>query len=68
LNSKKVALITVEAIGAAAKRLAVDGYAVGILSPSGKGEALAEEHGGIGVTESNQKYPPRAHFITDCSG
>lgn len=38
----------------AAKRLAADGYAVGILSSSGKGEALAGELGGIGVTGSNQ--------------
>jgi NAD(P)-dependent dehydrogenase (short-subunit alcohol dehydrogenase family) len=39
---------------AAAKRLAADGFAVGILSSSGKGEALAKELGGIGVTGSNQ--------------
>ena len=34
-------------------RLAGRGYAVAILSSSGKGEALAEELGGIGVTGSN---------------
>ncbi|MNE65737.1 hypothetical protein D3C80_1612440 [compost metagenome] len=39
---------------AAARKLAADGYRVAILSPSGKGEALAEELGGIGVTGSNQ--------------
>lgn len=39
---------------AAARRLAADGYKVGILSSSGKGEALAAELGGIGVTGSNQ--------------
>jgi NAD(P)-dependent dehydrogenase (short-subunit alcohol dehydrogenase family) len=38
----------------AARRLAADGYRVGILSSSGKGEALAAELGGIGVTGSNQ--------------
>ena len=38
----------------AARRLAADGYAVAILSSSGKGEALAKELGGIGVTGSNQ--------------
>ena len=37
-----------------ARRLASDGYAVGILSSSGKGEALAGELGGIGHTGSNQ--------------
>ncbi|MBL4786839.1 MAG: SDR family oxidoreductase, partial [Cohaesibacteraceae bacterium] len=35
-------------------RLAADGYHIGVLSSSGKGEALAIEHGGIGVTGSNQ--------------
>lgn len=39
---------------AAAKRLAADGYKVAILSSSGKGEALATELGGFGVTGSNQ--------------
>ncbi|ARP53160.1 3-oxoacyl-ACP reductase [Alcaligenes faecalis] len=39
---------------AAARRLAQDGYRVAILSSSGKGEALAKELGGIGLTESNQ--------------
>jgi NAD(P)-dependent dehydrogenase (short-subunit alcohol dehydrogenase family) len=39
---------------AAAKRLAADGYHVAILSSSGKGEALAKELGGLGVTGSNQ--------------
>ena len=39
---------------AAARRLAEDGFQVAILSSSGKGEALAEELGGVGVTGSNQ--------------
>jgi NAD(P)-dependent dehydrogenase (short-subunit alcohol dehydrogenase family) len=39
---------------AAARRLAGDGFKVAILSSSGKGEALAGELGGIGVTGSNQ--------------
>lgn len=53
----KVALITAGGSGmgaAAAKRLAADGYKVAILSSSGKGEALAAELGGVGVTGSNQ--------------
>jgi NAD(P)-dependent dehydrogenase (short-subunit alcohol dehydrogenase family) len=41
-------------VAAAARRLAADGFAVGILSSSGKGEALARELGGVGVTGSNQ--------------
>ncbi len=39
---------------ACARRLAADGFAVGILSSSGKGEALGTELGGFGVTGSNQ--------------
>jgi len=39
---------------ASARRLAQDGFRIGILSSSGKGEALAQELGGIGVTGSNQ--------------
>ena len=55
--SEKVAIITAGGSGmgaAAARRLANDGFRVAILSSSGKGEALAKELGGIGVTGSNQ--------------
>jgi NAD(P)-dependent dehydrogenase (short-subunit alcohol dehydrogenase family) len=38
----------------AARKLAEDGFHVAILSSSGKGEALAQELGGLGVTGSNQ--------------
>ena len=54
---QKVALITAGGSGmgaAAARRLAADGFAVAILSSSGKGEVLAAELGGVGVTGSNQ--------------
>lgn len=37
-----------------ARKLATDGFEVAILSSSGKGEALARELGGVGVTGSNQ--------------
>jgi NAD(P)-dependent dehydrogenase (short-subunit alcohol dehydrogenase family) len=53
----KVAIVTAGGSGmgaAAARRLAADGYQVAILSSSGKGEALARELGGLGVTGSNQ--------------
>ena len=52
----KVALITAGGSGMgadAARRLHADGFQVGVLSSSGKGEALAEELGGFGVTGSN---------------
>lgn len=55
--TKKVAIITAGGSGmgaAAARRLAKDGFEVAILSSSGKGEALANELGGLGVTGSNQ--------------
>ena len=55
--TNKVALITAGGSGMgadAARRLAADGFKVGILSSSGKGEALAAELGGVGVTGSNQ--------------
>ncbi len=54
---EKVAIITAGGSGmgaASARRLAADGYKIAILSSSGKGEALAEELGGIGITGSNQ--------------
>lgn len=54
---EKVAVITAGGSGmgaAAARRLAADGYRVAILSSSGKGEALANEMGGVGVTGSNR--------------
>ncbi|MGI9370551.1 MAG: SDR family oxidoreductase [Ruegeria sp.] len=53
----KVALITAGGSGMgadAARRLAADGFHVGILSSSGKGEALARELNGVGITGSNQ--------------
>lgn len=53
----KVAIVTAGGSGmgaACAKRLAADGYNIAILSSSGKGEALAKELGGLGVTGSNQ--------------
>jgi len=57
MTMDKVALVTAGGSGigaAAARRLAQDGFKVAILSSSGKGEALAGELGGVGVTGSNQ--------------
>ncbi|MGL3108779.1 SDR family oxidoreductase [Bradyrhizobium sp. BR 1432] len=55
--AEKVALVTAGGSGmgaGAARRLAADGFRVAILSSSGKGEALAAELGGFGVTGSNK--------------
>ncbi|QCP62263.1 MULTISPECIES: SDR family oxidoreductase [Pantoea] len=57
MTVEKVAIIVAGGSGmgaAAAEKLASDGYKVAILSSSGKGEALAERLGGLGVTGSNQ--------------
>ena len=57
MSTNKVAVVTAGGSGmgaAAARRLAADGFKVAILSSSGKGEALAAELGGVGVTGSNQ--------------
>jgi len=57
MATDKVAIITAGGSGmgaASARRLAADGFKVAILSSSGKGEALASELGGIGITGSNQ--------------
>jgi NAD(P)-dependent dehydrogenase (short-subunit alcohol dehydrogenase family) len=57
MTVEKVAVITAGGSGMgadAARRLAADGFKLAILSSSGKGEALAQELGGIGITGSNQ--------------
>jgi len=57
MSEDKVAVITAGGSGMgadAARRLAAGGFKVAILSSSGKGEALARELGGIGVTGSNR--------------
>jgi NAD(P)-dependent dehydrogenase (short-subunit alcohol dehydrogenase family) len=57
MTVEKVAIIVAGGSGmgaAAAEKLASDGYKVAVLSSSGKGEALAERLGGLGVTGSNQ--------------
>jgi len=62
----KVAVISAGGSGmgaAAAKRLAADGFKIAILSSSGKGEALAKELGGVGVTGSNQSNEDLAKLV-----
>ena len=57
MTQEKVAIVTAGGSGmgaGAARRLAADGFRVAILSSSGKGEKLANELDGIGVTGSNR--------------
>jgi NAD(P)-dependent dehydrogenase (short-subunit alcohol dehydrogenase family) len=66
MSDTKVAVITAggSGLGAeAARRLAADGFQVAILSSSGKGEALADQLGGIGVTGSNQSNDDVARLV-----
>ncbi|NTF32063.1 SDR family oxidoreductase [Rhizobium skierniewicense] len=66
MTHERVAVITAGGSGmgaAVAKRMADDGYKVAILSSSGKGEALAVELGGIGVTGSNQSVDDLQRLI-----
>lgn len=66
--AQKVAIITAGGSGmgaATARKLAADGFRVAILSSSGKGEALAEELGGFGVTGSNQSNEDLKHLVDE---
>lgn len=63
---EKVAIVTAGGSGmgaAAARRLAAEGFRIAVLSSSGKGEALAKELGGIGVTGSNQSVADLARLV-----
>jgi NAD(P)-dependent dehydrogenase (short-subunit alcohol dehydrogenase family) len=66
MASEKVAIVTAGGSGmgaGAARKLAEDGFKVAVLSSSGKGEALAKELGGIGVTGSNQSNDDRIRLV-----
>lgn len=57
MTDKPVAVITAGGSGmgaGTARKLGEIGYEIAVLSSSGKGEALAKEFGGVGVTGSNQ--------------
>lgn len=57
MTDTKVALITAGGSGMgadSARALAAAGFKVGILSSSGKGEALAKDLGGVGITGTNR--------------
>jgi NAD(P)-dependent dehydrogenase (short-subunit alcohol dehydrogenase family) len=63
----KVALITAGGSGMgadSARALAADGFQVGILSSSGKGESLANELGGVGITGTNKSEADIQKLVT----
>ncbi|EBA16312.1 putative oxidoreductase protein [Roseobacter sp. SK209-2-6] len=67
MSVEKVALITAggSGLGAqAARQLAADGFKVGVLSSSGKGEALGNKLGGFGVTGSNLDSDALQELVT----
>lgn len=66
MSEQKVAIVTAGGSGMgadSARQLAKDGFKVAILSSSGKGEALAVELGGFGVTGSNQSMDDLQHLV-----
>ncbi len=68
---QKVALITAGGSGMGAgiaRHLSETGYAVSILSSSGKGQTLADELGGIGMTGSNLNPNDLAQFVEQTVG
>jgi NAD(P)-dependent dehydrogenase (short-subunit alcohol dehydrogenase family) len=57
MATDRVAVITAGGSGMgadAARKLAEEGFHIAVLSPSGRGDALAAELGGIGITGSNR--------------
>lgn len=66
MTDTRVALITAGGSGlgaGAARQLAADGFNVAILSPSGRGAALAEELGGFGISGSNMVGADLARLV-----
>ncbi|MCY4258640.1 MAG: SDR family oxidoreductase [Rhodobacteraceae bacterium] len=64
--TEKVALIVAggSGIGAdAARKLTEEGFRVGVMSSSGRGEALGQALGGLGFTGSNQKPDDLGTFV-----
>ena len=65
-HALKTAIITAGGSGmgaACAVKLAQEGFKIAVLSSSGKGEALAAAHGGIGVTGSNHSPDDIAKLV-----
>lgn len=71
MSDKPVAIVVGGGSGmgaAAARKLAGDGYEIAILSSSGKGERLAGELGGFGVTGSNRSMEDLQTLVNGTMG
>jgi len=67
-TAARVAIVTAGGSGMgahAARTLARDGFQIACLSSSGKGEALANELGGLGVTGSNQSVDDLTRLVSE---
>ena len=68
MKIKKVAVLIAAGTGMgadAAKKLALKGFNISILSSSGKGELLAKELNGIGITGSNQSNSDLQQLVNE---
>ena len=68
MTDDKVAIVVAGGSGmgaAAARRLAQGGFRIAILSSSGKGEEIARELGGIGVTGTNQSNEDLERLVSE---
>jgi NAD(P)-dependent dehydrogenase (short-subunit alcohol dehydrogenase family) len=66
VSDVRVAVITAAGSGmgaAVVRKLAADGYGVAVLSSSGRGEALANEFDGLGITGSNRSVGDLARLV-----
>ncbi len=66
MTESKVAMVVGGGSGmgaAAARKLAAEGYAIAVMSSSGKGEALGKELGGLGFTGSNREPDDLRRFL-----
>jgi NAD(P)-dependent dehydrogenase (short-subunit alcohol dehydrogenase family) len=68
LSDVPIAVVTAAGSGmgaAVVRKLADDGYKIAVLSSSGKGETLARDLGGLGVTGSNQSSDDLTRLVDE---